>query len=77
MPDGWRRWLDWQRAVAPDNAPEIAALEADAGRTLGYVRAVGRRRADAAGGAINSIPTEYSAHPLLLDPMEPAHQENA
>jgi len=20
MPDGWQFWLDWQRAVAPDNA---------------------------------------------------------
>ena len=40
MPDGWRRWLDWHRAVAPDNAVEIEALEADEGRTLGYVRVV-------------------------------------
>jgi hypothetical protein len=44
MPDGWRRWLDWHRAIAPDNAAEIQALEADGGRYLGYVRAVGRRR---------------------------------
>ena len=28
----------WQRFAAPDNAVEIAAVEADAGRTLGYVR---------------------------------------
>ena len=34
MPDGWQAWLDWQRAVAPDNATEIAALEADLGRYL-------------------------------------------
>ncbi len=27
MPDGWRFWLDWQRAVAPDNTAEIAAVE--------------------------------------------------
>ena len=39
-----RCWLDWHRAVAPDNATEIKALEADAGRYLGYVRVVGRRR---------------------------------
>ena len=34
---------DWHRAIAPDNAAEIAALEADRGRYLGYVRVVGRR----------------------------------
>src|SRR5262245_24076684 len=44
MPDGWRLWLDWHRAVAPDNKTEIEALEADRGRHLGYVRVVGRRR---------------------------------
>ena len=47
MPDGWKFWLDWQRAVAPDNATEIKAVEADSGRYLGYVRMVGRRRQDA------------------------------
>src|SRR2546428_3814160 len=35
MPDGWQRWLDWHRAVAPDNEPEITALEADRGGYLG------------------------------------------
>ena len=44
MPDGWRRWLEWQRVVAPDNAAEINAVEIDAGRYLGYVRLVSRRR---------------------------------
>jgi SAM-dependent methyltransferase len=44
LPDGWQLWLDWLRAVAPDNATEIRALEADAGRHLGYVRLIGRRR---------------------------------
>jgi SAM-dependent methyltransferase len=43
LPDGWRCWLDWQRAVAPDNTTEIKAVEADGGRYLGYVRVVGRR----------------------------------
>jgi SAM-dependent methyltransferase len=42
MEDGWERWLEWQRFASPGNAPEIAALEADRGRTLGYVRAVAR-----------------------------------
>ena len=44
MPDGWHFWLDWHRAIAPDNATEIKAVEADEGRYLGYVRLVGRRR---------------------------------
>jgi hypothetical protein len=43
MPDGWQLWLEWQRAVSPDNSVEIDALEADAGRLLGYVRAIARR----------------------------------
>ena len=46
MPEGWERWLDWQRAVAPDNQLEIRALEADRGEYLGYVRMIGRRPAD-------------------------------
>jgi hypothetical protein len=45
LPEGWRLWLEWQRQIAPDNTVELAAIEADAGRHLGYVRAVGRRRA--------------------------------
>jgi hypothetical protein len=40
MRDGWRLWLDWQRAVAPNNTPEIAALDADAGRLPAYIRAI-------------------------------------
>jgi cyclopropane fatty-acyl-phospholipid synthase-like methyltransferase len=44
LPDGWRSWLEWHHAVAPNNATEIQAVEADGGRYLGYVRLVGRRR---------------------------------
>lgn len=44
MPDGWRRWLEWQQVVAPDNAAEIKVVAEDCGRTLGYIRVVGRRR---------------------------------
>lgn len=44
MPNGWRSWLDWLRIVSPDNAIELATVEADAGRALGYVRVVARRR---------------------------------
>ena len=66
MPDGWRLWLDWHRAIAPDNLQEIKALEADRGRYLGYVRVVGRRRADALlYDPVVSVPVEYRKTPLL------------
>jgi cyclopropane fatty-acyl-phospholipid synthase-like methyltransferase len=44
MTDGWNLWSHWQRAAWPDNTTEIAAVEADAGRYLTYIRAVARRR---------------------------------
>jgi hypothetical protein len=71
MPDGWQRWLDWQRAVAPDNAVEIAAIEADAGAYLGYVRIVGHRRPEATlepycwPDSMRSFPVQYTKAPLL------------
>jgi SAM-dependent methyltransferase len=71
MPDGWQRWLDWQRAVAPDNAVEINAVEEDAGRSLGYVRVVGRRRSAVKleeycwPDTLRSIPPQYTTKPLL------------
>mgnify|MGYP001051950664 CR=1 FL=1 len=46
MPDGWWYWRDWHLTIAPDDAVEIAALEADRGRNLTYARVVGRRRGD-------------------------------
>ena len=65
LPDGWAFWVDWLRLVAPDNATEIGALEADAGRNLGYVRVVGRRRADAPlYDPVVSIPAHYEKKPL-------------
>jgi SAM-dependent methyltransferase len=67
LPDGWRVWLEWQRAVAPDNSVEIAALEADAGAFLGYVRAVARRTELELEEPIVSIPPHYERHPLLRD----------
>jgi cyclopropane fatty-acyl-phospholipid synthase-like methyltransferase len=73
MPDGWKLWLDWQRAVAPDNAREIAVVEADAGRYLGYMRLVGRRRRDAKleeycwPDTMRSMPVEYVKKPLLRE----------
>jgi SAM-dependent methyltransferase len=66
MPDGWQLWLEWHRTVAPDNEVEIKALEADRGSFLGYVRVVGRRRADVKlPDHIVSVPTHYTRKPLL------------
>jgi hypothetical protein len=66
LPDGWRFWLDWLKLVAPANETEIRALEADAGRHFGYVRAVGRRRGEAQlFDPLMSLPVEYSKQPLL------------
>jgi len=71
MPDGWKLWLDWQRAVAPDNATEIRAIEADQGRTMGYVRVIGRRQGEVKleeycwPDALRSLPVQYTKKPLL------------
>jgi SAM-dependent methyltransferase len=66
MPDGWQRWLDWHRVVAPDNEAEIKALEADRGSYLGYVRLVGRRQGHAKlADHIESLPVQYTKQPLL------------
>jgi cyclopropane fatty-acyl-phospholipid synthase-like methyltransferase len=66
MPEGWQRWLEWQRWIAPDNRTEVEAIEADAGRYLGYVRAVGRRRGEARLDApVVSVPSRYEQWPLL------------
>ena len=75
MPDGWREWLKWHHAVAPDNATEIRTVEVDAGRYLGYVRALGRRRGEAKledycwPDTMRSIqfPPQYTKQPLLRD----------
>ena len=65
MPDGWQRWLDWHRVVAPDNATEIKALEEDCGRYLGYARVVGRRSQIPLEEQIVSLPAQYTKAPLL------------
>jgi ubiquinone/menaquinone biosynthesis C-methylase UbiE len=67
MPDGWQRWLDWHKLIAPDNAVEIKALEADRGEYIGYVRVVGRRSSQAQlGEHVVSLPPEpYAKKPLL------------
>ena len=71
MPDGWQFWLDWIRTVAPDNATEIHALEADQGRYIGYVRVVGRRQGQVRledycwPDTMRSMPVQYTKKPLL------------
>ena len=66
MAEGWQLWRDWQKVIAPDNVVEIAALEADRGQILGYVRVVGRRREGATlEEPIVSIPAQYTKCPLL------------
>ena len=66
MQDGWQAWLAWQRAVAPDNTIEIAAIEADRGRYVGYVLVVATRRPETElPEVISSVPTRYISHPLL------------
>ena len=55
-----------QQATSNTIDSQIAALEADAGRYFGYVRAVGRRRADApVHEPVTSIPVQYAKKPLL------------
>ena len=68
MPDGWRAWLEWQLAVAPDNSVEIRALETDRGEYLCYVRAVARRRPEARLDApVVQVPPHYVRQPLRRD----------
>ena len=72
MPEGWRVWLDWQQAVCPNNSVEIAALKADRGRYLGYIRAIGHRKTGAKLEApIVSMPSEYIKAPLLRTKSQP------
>lgn len=66
MPDGWRHWLEWQNVVCPENTAELQAIEADAGRHLGYVRVVARLREGVnLEEPISSVPTKYVTAPLL------------
>jgi SAM-dependent methyltransferase len=68
LPDGWQLWLDWIRLIAPDNKVEIQALETDRGSYFGYLRLVGRRRANVQlDEPIVSIPTRYTKKPLRRD----------
>jgi len=66
LPDGWRFWRDWIKLIAPTNETEIRAVEEDAGRYFGYVRAVGSRRSEAQlFDPLMSVPAEYVKRPLL------------
>jgi len=66
LADGWRYWLEWLKLIAPDNATELQAVEADPGRTLGYVRAVARRRPGMTlTEPIASVATQYVKTGLL------------
>jgi len=59
-------WLEWHRMVAPDNSLEINAIAADKGENLGYVRVVGRRRAETKLlDQVVSLPEKYTKRPLL------------
>lgn len=68
LPDGWRYWRDWTALVSPDNTLELGALDADAGRCFGYVRAVSHRRAGVSlFDPALTIPATYTKRPLLRD----------
>jgi cyclopropane fatty-acyl-phospholipid synthase-like methyltransferase len=68
MEDGWQRWLDWHRVIAPDNAVEIAAIEEDRGRYIGYARVIARRNPGITlAEDVVSVPTKYSKQPLLRE----------
>ncbi|MEZ6061014.1 MAG: methyltransferase domain-containing protein [Planctomycetaceae bacterium] len=80
MPDGWKKWLDWQQTTHPENSSEINMLQADAGQRLGCVRVVGRRRADVtleeycSPDTMRSFPIDYKPLPVLRGgphPQEP------
>ncbi len=69
LPQGWRLWHQWHLAIAPDNRTEIEALQADAGRYLGYARLVGRKRPGIhLEEPMLSIATQYLQKPLLRSP---------
>ncbi|HEY6423091.1 MAG TPA: hypothetical protein VIY28_07555 [Pseudonocardiaceae bacterium] len=53
------------RTASPDDRREIEAVEAGAGRYLGYVRVVGRRSEAKPDDPITSIDVEYTNKTLL------------
>lgn len=73
MEDGWKLWSHWHRKSWPDNTQEITALEEDAGRHMGYVRVVGRRRDNiklesyAWPDTMRSFPQQYEKQPIARE----------
>jgi SAM-dependent methyltransferase len=71
MPEGWRHWLAWHEFLVPDNHVEIAAIRADAGRTMGYVSVTAERTSVPCEpycwpDPLKSMPTpDYQRRPLL------------
>jgi SAM-dependent methyltransferase len=55
LEDGWRHWAQHERAIEASGLglfpSDAQVIEQDRGRTLGFVRAIARRRADVARGA--------------------------
>ena len=54
IPDGWKHWLKWLEvcldAGFPSAPDEIAMLQTDAGRTLGFTRVVAKKGENALTG---------------------------
>lgn len=68
LPEGWRFWRDWLMLISPANTQEISTIETDAGRFIGYVRVVARRRSDIRlFDPLMSFPADYTRQPLLRD----------
>lgn len=68
LAEGWKFWLDWIRLIAPENLPEIRALEADHGTHLGYLRVVAERKTEAQPPEpVLSMPRQYLKKPLLRE----------
>ena len=66
LDDGWRLWLEWLEAVAPENTMEIQAIQDDHGRHVGYIRVVGRLQRDArVAEPVVAVETKYLKRPLL------------
>ena len=65
LPGGCQLWRDWHTVIAPGNAAEIQALDADQGRYLGYVRVAARRTSVPLEEPITAVSTAYVKQPLL------------
>ncbi len=66
LPNAWQHWVNWHKAIAPDNQQEIEALEADQRQTLTYMRVIARRNPNVELTDPNfTIPPNYVPKPLL------------